>query len=71
MVFQDPFTATNELLSVFKVVSEPLDILKIGSKKDRIEKVEKVLEDVGLPHHQEFLERACYTLSGGKDRGLQ
>lgn len=66
MVFQDPFTATNELLSVFKVVSEPLDILKIGSKKDRIEKVEKVLEDVGLPHHQEFLERACYTLSGGQ-----
>lgn len=66
IIFQDPFTAINELLTVSQIVSEPLDILKIGSKKDRIEKVKKVLEDVQLSCHQEFLERPCHSLSGGQ-----
>lgn len=66
MVFQDPFTATNELLTVLQIVSEPLDILKIGLKKERIKKVKKVLKDVHLPYHQEFLDRTCHSLSGGQ-----
>ncbi|MDQ2085591.1 ABC transporter ATP-binding protein [Herbivorax sp. ANBcel31] len=66
IIFQDPFTATNELLNVSQVVAEPLDILKIGSKEERFKKVKKVIRDVQLPSHQEFLERDCHSLSGGQ-----
>jgi len=66
IVFQDPFSATNELLSILKVVTEPLDILKYGTKEDRNKKAVKLLKEVQLPCDEEFLSRKCYTLSGGQ-----
>ncbi len=66
IVFQDPFTATNEHLTIAQVVREPLDILKLGSREERIYKVKQVLKDVQLPHDEDFIGRKCYMLSGGQ-----
>lgn len=66
VVFQDPFSATNEHLSIAKVVSEPLDILNIGTKQERLEKAKQALKDVQLPSDDIFIARKCYMLSGGQ-----
>jgi peptide/nickel transport system ATP-binding protein len=66
IVFQDPFTATNEHLSIAQVVREPLDILKLGSKGERMEKARQALRDVQLPADDGFMARKCHSLSGGQ-----
>lgn len=66
IVFQDPFSATNEHLTIAQVVMEPLDILKLGTKDERMEKVRQALKDVQLPCDDEFIARKCYMLSGGQ-----
>ena len=63
IIFQDPFSSVNGNLSVFKVISEPLRILK---EKGIEEQVLQLLKDVGLPHSQAFMDRPCSTLSGGQ-----
>lgn len=49
MMFQDPAESLNSRFSVRKIVREPLDIQKIGTKQEREEKVLSLLEKVGLP----------------------
>lgn len=66
IVFQDPFTATNEHLTIAQVVREPLDILKLGTKDERLDKVRQALKDVQLPGDEEFISRKCHGLSGGQ-----
>ena len=66
IVFQDPFTATNEHLSITQVIKEPLDILKLGSKEEKLDKVRQALQDVQLPTDDEFLTKKCHCLSGGQ-----
>ena len=66
IVFQDPFTATNEHLSIAQVVKEPLDILKLGTKEEKLDKVRQALKDVQLPSDDEFIARKCHCLSGGQ-----
>ncbi|AOY76224.1 ABC transporter ATP-binding protein [Clostridium formicaceticum] len=70
MVFQDPFSATNESFTIEEIVREPLDILKLGKKEERKAKVKKALEEVQLPTSEEFLQRQCSTLSGGQRQRL-
>lgn len=65
IIFQDPFSSINGGLSVYKVISEPLRILKM--KKDEIlSKVIQALRDVGLSSEEDFMNRPCSTLSGGQ-----
>jgi len=64
IVFQNPFTSFNPLMKVKDIVKEPLDIHKIGSKRDRLERVKEVLKLVNLP--EEFMERYPDQLSGGQ-----
>lgn len=66
IVFQDPFSSTNELLTIGKVIMEPLDILKIGTKNERKQRVKQALCDVQLPYDDEYLDKKCYMLSGGQ-----
>ncbi|ODA42098.1 Dipeptide transport ATP-binding protein DppD [Desulfosporosinus sp. BG] len=66
IVFQDPFTATNEHLSIAQVIKEPLDILKLGTKEEKLDKVRQALQDVQLPSDDEFIARKCHCLSGGQ-----
>lgn len=66
MIFQDPISATDGFATVFKVIKEPLDILKIGTKESRKKQVIKVLNYVELSTDEEFMNKKCYTLSGGQ-----
>ncbi len=66
IVFQDPFSSTNDSFTVENVIKEPLDILKIGIKEEIKEMVIKVLKDVQLPIDEEFLNKKCFSLSGGQ-----
>lgn len=66
MVFQDPFSALNEKLSIKEAISEPLKIMKKSSEDFLEDEIKKVLGEVQLPISDKFMNRKCYTLSGGQ-----
>ena len=63
-VFQDPFGSLNPRMTVFDIVSEPLDIHKIGDAAYRIEMVKELMNLVGLDPR--FLNRYPHSFSGGQ-----
>jgi len=48
IVFQDPFASLDPRMTVAQIISEPLDIHRIGSRGERQEKVADLLKLVGL-----------------------
>jgi len=48
MIFQDPYASLNPRMTVGYIIKEPLIVHNIGSKKERQEKLEHLLEIVGL-----------------------
>ena len=65
MIFQDPISSLNPRRSVRDIVLEPLNIWKVGTKEERLAKVNKVLEDVGIDPAVAASRRA-YQFSGGQ-----
>ncbi len=65
MVFQDPAASLNERATVDYIVSEGLYNFKLfENEKDRVKKVEQIIEEVGLlPEH---LTRYPHEFSGGQ-----
>jgi len=65
MVFQDPAASLNERATVDYIVSEGLYNFKLfENEADRVQKVEKIIEEVGLlPEH---LTRYPHEFSGGQ-----
>ena len=65
MVFQDPAASLNERATVDYIISEGLYNFKLfENEADRVAKVEKIIEDVGLlPEH---LTRYPHEFSGGQ-----
>ena len=66
IVFQDPFSAVNEHLTIEQAIREPLDIIKLETKEQRHISVLQALKDLQLPISDGFLQRKCYMLSGGQ-----
>lgn len=64
MIFQDPYASLDPRMTVEQIISEPLDIYKIGTKAQRREKVIKLLELVGLS--SEHAQRFPHEFSGGQ-----
>lgn len=65
MIFQDPMASLNERAKVDYIISEGLyNLKKFKSEKERKEKVEKALLDVGLL--PEFASRFPHEFSGGQ-----
>ncbi|WP_212926321.1 ABC transporter ATP-binding protein [Oceanobacillus sp. J11TS1] len=64
MVFQDPFSSLNPRKRIGSILEEPLKIHKIGTSKERTEKVMNLLERVGLQRDQYY--RFPYEFSGGQ-----
>ena len=64
MVFQDPYSSLNPSKTIGAILSEPLKIHKIGSRKEQLAKVEEMLMQVGLPAH--YTARHISELSGGQ-----
>ena len=64
VVFQSPLSSLNPRMRVAQLVEEPLLVHKIGTAKERRERVLALLDDVGLG--QELATRYPGTLSGGQ-----
>jgi oligopeptide/dipeptide ABC transporter ATP-binding protein len=64
MMFQDPYASLDPRMRVQAILREPLEIQKIGSRKEQDERITTVLREVGLP--QNALERYPHEFSGGQ-----
>ena len=63
-IFQDPYASLNPRMKVGEIVSEPLVVHNIGTKKERQERVPELFETVGLNPH--FADRFPHEFSGGQ-----
>jgi peptide/nickel transport system ATP-binding protein len=66
LIEQDPYGALPSFFSIFKILEEPLVIHKIGTTKDRQERIREVLEEVRLTPIDDFLPKYPHMLSGGQ-----
>lgn len=66
MIFQDPYQSLNPQLTVFQTVVEPLLVQGYGSHRKREDRVQEMLEEVGLRPAEDFLFRYPHQLSGGQ-----
>ena len=64
IIFQDPYSSLNPRKTVGSIIMEPLIIHKIGTKKERQERVLKLMEVVGL--RPEHINRYPHEFSGGQ-----
>jgi peptide/nickel transport system ATP-binding protein len=66
MIFQNPGESLSHRLSVLELVTEPLDIQRIGDEEFRKEKAIRTIGEVELPQTQKFLNTYPHHLSGGE-----
>ncbi|MEC1352986.1 ATP-binding cassette domain-containing protein [Bacillus sonorensis] len=65
MIFQDPYASLNPRLTVRDILLEPMEIHGLyGGRKGRLEKVDELLESVGL--NRAFANRYPHEFSGGQ-----
>ncbi|MFE0464661.1 oligopeptide/dipeptide ABC transporter ATP-binding protein [Kitasatospora sp. NPDC058965] len=64
MVFQDASTALNPRLPVGRILRDPLDVHRRGTRPEREQRVEELLDLVGLPGH--VIRNLPGQLSGGQ-----
>ncbi|CCQ74918.1 ABC transporter ATP-binding protein [Magnetospira sp. QH-2] len=63
-VFQDPASSLDPRMTVFGLISEPLEIHGLGDKAYRMDMVKELMSAVGLDHR--FLNRYPHSFSGGQ-----
>ena len=63
-IFQDPYSSLNPRMTVYDLISAPLEVYKIGTKAERREMVEEILQEVGLD--KQYLNRFPHEFSGGQ-----
>jgi peptide/nickel transport system ATP-binding protein len=64
LVYQNPFTSLDPTWRVERIVREPLDRYRVGTKAERRDRVRESLDAVGLP--ASLLSRRPTHLSGGQ-----
>ena len=64
MVFQDPYSSLNPAFTIRRIVEEPLRIFGKYAPQERKQRVEEMLDAVGLG--PEFYDRKPHQLSGGQ-----
>jgi len=64
MIFQDPYASLNPRMTVGESVGEPLAVHKVANQKEIMERVEHLLELVGL--NPAFANRYPHEFSGGQ-----
>jgi len=64
MIFQDPYSSLNPRTTVYEIISEPLQIHNIATGKECVERVQDLLNKVGLNHR--FVNRYPHEFSGGQ-----
>lgn len=63
-VFQDPYSSLNPSFTIGRIVGEPLEAYKRGSRAERRARVHELMDQVSLP--QSMLRRYPGELSGGQ-----
>ena len=66
MIHQDPYDSINPRMKIGDIVSEPLEIHKVGNNEDRRKRVMEVLQEVKLEPAEDILNRYPHMLSGGQ-----
>jgi oligopeptide transport system ATP-binding protein len=64
MIFQDPYASLNPRMTVGSIVGEPFDVHNILPKRERRQRVQELLEIVGLNPY--FINRYPHEFSGGQ-----
>ncbi len=64
VVFQNPYGSLDPMYSIFRIIEEPLRVHGIGSKKERVARVQELLDLVALP--RSAMRRYPNELSGGQ-----
>ena len=64
MIFQDPYASLNPRMTVGSIISAPLEVHKVARGKEKRERVDELLELVGL--NPEFVNRYPHEFSGGQ-----
>ena len=64
IVFQDPLSSLNPKKKIGWILEEPLKIHKLGTKEERIRRVNEILELIGLD--SSYRDRYPHELSGGQ-----
>jgi oligopeptide/dipeptide ABC transporter ATP-binding protein len=64
IIFQDPYASLNPRMSVGQIIGEALLLHRIGTSKDRSQRVGDLLQQVGLP--REAAARFPHEFSGGQ-----
>jgi oligopeptide/dipeptide ABC transporter ATP-binding protein len=63
IIFQDPYSSLNPRFTVRRIIEEPLKLNRISFNK---EKINEILNKVGLTPPEDFLNRYPHELSGGQ-----
>ncbi len=64
MIFQDPYASLNPRMSVGRIIAEPLKVHNVGAGKEQQERVQFLLDRVGLNPY--FVNRYPHEFSGGQ-----
>jgi oligopeptide transport system ATP-binding protein len=64
MIFQDPYASLNPRMTVGSIVGEPLEVHSVASGKERQDRVQELLNLVGLNPY--FVNRYPHEFSGGQ-----
>jgi ABC-type microcin C transport system duplicated ATPase subunit YejF len=64
MVFQDPYASLNPRMTVFDTLAEPLLVHGLATKVDVLDKVNALMDDVGLDRR--FIRKYPHEFSGGQ-----
>lgn len=64
MIFQDPYASLNPRMSVGRIISEPLFVHGVGTAQERADRVQYLMEKVGLNPY--FVNRYPHEFSGGQ-----
>ncbi len=64
IVFQDPYSSLNPAFTIYGSLEDPLIKFGMKNKKDRVEKIGQLLEDVNLP--RDYMTRYPNEFSGGQ-----
>ena len=66
MIHQDPYDSINPRMKISEIISEPLEIHKIGNKDERYNRVLDALREVRLEPVDEIIKKYPHMLSGGQ-----
>jgi oligopeptide transport system ATP-binding protein len=70
MVFQEPVTSLNPVLTIGRQLADSLELHRGLMKEEALEEASKLLKLVGIPDAERRLNDYPYQFSGGMQQGI-